>query len=263
MVSFKKVLSISAVSTALLFSGNSLLASTFNKSQREEIQKITHDYLNAHPEVLTEMVQKLRMKQQQQQQAKISTLQQKAPGIIRAHRQAFFDEGAPVVGNPRGHVTLIEFFDYRCGHCRSAAPAIESAIKQHHNLRVVYKELPIFKGDSQQAALAALAANEQGKYAAFHNALMKASQPLNKAKLVQVARSVGVDTKRMLQDMKDSALQKQLDENMTLAKDLLQDTVGYVFTPIIIVANQDATKAVVLPGEANTKALNQAIKQVG
>lgn len=263
MVSFKKVLSISVVSAALFFSASDGIASTFNKSQRQEIEKITHDYLNAHPEVLTEMVQKLRVKQQEQQQAKISSLQEKAPGIVRAHRQAFFNAGAPVVGNSQGQVTLVEFFDYRCGHCRSAAPAIESVLKDHSNLKVVYKELPIFKGDSQQAALAALAANEQGKYAAFHNALMKAPQPLNKAKLVQVARSVGLDTKRMLQDMNDTALQKQLDDNMALAKDLLQDTVGYVFTPIIIVSNNEASKVVVLPGEANVKALNEAIHKVG
>ena len=77
-----------------------------------------------------------------------------------------------VAGNPEGDVTMVEFFDYNCGWCKKGLPEVVSLIEQDKNLRVVLKEFPIFGGDSDYAAKAALAAKKQGKYWELHTALL-------------------------------------------------------------------------------------------
>ena len=67
-------------------------------------------------------------------------------------------------GNPAGDVTVVEFFDYRCPHCRRMAPVIKTLLTEDPRVRLVYKELPILGEESVLAARAALAARGQGKY---------------------------------------------------------------------------------------------------
>ena len=80
----------------------------------------------------------------------------------------FRDPDSPVGGNPSGDVTLVEFFDYNCPYCKMMAPLIAQAESVDPQLRIVYKEFPILGAGSVYAAKAALAANKQGKYEAFH-----------------------------------------------------------------------------------------------
>ena len=89
-------------------------------------------------------------------------------------KQAVFnDPGAPVLGNPQGRVTLVEFSDYNCGFCRKAMPEVAAFLAEHPDVRLVIHETPIFGEGSRYAAMAALAADRQGKYPAFHRALMQ------------------------------------------------------------------------------------------
>ena len=84
----------------------------------------------------------------------------------------------PIAGNPKGNVTVVEFFDYQCSHCMSMAPVIAAIIQANPNVRVVFKDLPIRGAMSEFAARAALAANKQGKYYSLNHALLSANQPL-------------------------------------------------------------------------------------
>jgi protein-disulfide isomerase len=86
--------------------------------------------------------------------------------------------GDPIAGNPKGKVTLVEFFDYQCGHCIDMAPVIGEIIKANPNVRVIFKEFPIRGPVSDYAARAALAANKQGKYYQFSHANIKLAQEL-------------------------------------------------------------------------------------
>ena len=112
--------------------------------QQKEIEKIVHDYLVNNPEVLVEVSQALQQKQQQ-------NIQQQAKTGILENADQLFSGTLAVAGNPKGNVTLVEFFDYQCIHCKKMAPTIGELIKKDNNLRVIYKEFPIFGKSSESS----------------------------------------------------------------------------------------------------------------
>lgn len=259
----KHILSL-LMALTLATSSSLLLANDFSKAQVQQIEQISKDYLLKHPEVLRDMAKALQAKEAQQQMTAMQKLDHQSPGFIKAHVDAFFNDKAdPVVGNPHGAVTLIEFFDYRCGHCREMSPVLMAALNKHHNLKVIYKELPIFGGESKSAALAALAANQQGKYEAFHNALMTADMPLDKAKIMHIAHSVGLDTARLSKDMASPALEAKINRNLQLANAMVKNNIGYTFTPIVILSNADHSDVALMPGSVSPEKLDQLIAKMG
>src|SRR3546814_4923274 len=101
------------------------------------------DLLLVHPEVLVEA---LRRYEQQQQAAEA---RRQAEAIAALAGQLTADPRDPVIGNPQGDVTLVEFFDYRCGYCKRMTGTLAKLIEEDPQLRVVMKEFPIL---SQQSA---------------------------------------------------------------------------------------------------------------
>lgn len=128
--------------------------------------------------------------------------------------------GDPIYGNPHGAVTVVEFFDYQCGHCVSMAPVMASVIKANPNVRFVFKELPIRGSVSQFAARAALAANQQGKYYQFNHALMSSTQPLDEENILKIAGRVGLNVAKLQKDMNSRGIYRTLNTNARLASDL-------------------------------------------
>ena len=192
----------------------------------EEIEKIVREYLLDNPEVIFEAVQRHRERQRRQQAGRDRA-------AIQAHRQALLaDPDSFVGGNPDGDVTLVEFFDYRCGYCKRFASTLETVMKRDPRLRVVYKEFPVLGPDSFRAAQAALAARNQGYYQAFHEALMRADGPLTDDVLMSVARSVGLDTDRLRRDMETPRIKNVLGNNHKLAAALNIDG-----TPALVVGD--------------------------
>lgn len=201
--------------------------SIFNPDQVSQVKTIIHDYLVTNPQVLVEASESLQKQEMQQ-------AEQKAQSAIAQNAPALFAEAAsPVAGNPKGDVTVVEFFDYQCPHCKDASPMLEKLRGTDPNLRIVYKELPIFGSSSREASAAALAAQLQGpgNYLKLHAALMKAPNPLNKEKILQIAQSVGLDTTKLAKDMNSDAVKKQIEDNFKLAQAL-----GLMGTPTFIVA---------------------------
>ncbi len=201
----------------------------------EEIEKIVREYILKNPEVLFEAVQRHQERQRQQQA-------ERDRAALKEHAKALLtDPDSFVGGNPDGDVTLVEFFDYRCGYCKRFAPTLARITKQDPKLRVVYKEFPVLGPDSFRAAQAALAARNQGYYLAFHDALMGAEGPLTDDAITTVARSVGLDTNRLKKDMETPNVLNVLDNNHRLAKALRIDG-----TPTLIVGDEIARGAVPL-----------------
>ncbi|MGB6976255.1 MAG: DsbA family protein, partial [Gammaproteobacteria bacterium] len=220
-------------------------------AQTKEIQQVVHDYLVNNPEVLVEASQAL-------QQKEVAKMQSTARDAIGKNAKALFnDPVSPVIGNPNGNVTVVEFMDYQCGHCKEMSPIIEGIIKQDPELRVVIKQLPIFGESSEFAAKAALAAQKQGKFAAFHQALMKATAPLSHDSVMAIAKSVGLNTEQLQQDMKDDVFDQQLKANMQLAQ-----TLGLVGTPAFIIGNRQNSKNAFMPGATSAQNMQQLINQV-
>lgn len=195
----------------------------------EEIRKIVREYLLNHPEVLFEAVERHREKQRRQERERDRV-------ALREHRNEILSDPRSFVGgNPDGDVTLVEFFDYRCGYCKRFAPTLEKIKKQDPKLRVVYKEFPILGPASFTGAQAALAAREQGRYVEFHEALMRVKGNLDEKTIMTVARSVGLDTDRLRKDMEAPAILNSIGKTRKLAAAL-----NITGTPALIVGDQIA-----------------------
>ena len=209
------------------------------------IRQIVRDYLLEHPEVLVEVQQALRAKQEAEEE------ERSRQAIARLRDRIFADPEAPVAGDPDGAVVLVEFFDYRCGYCRRVKPTLDTLLAENDDLRIVYKEFPILGPESTVAARAALASRAQGLYEPFHVALMEADGPFDLDHILSVARSVGLDEGQLVRDMEAPALDALIEQNAILANAL-----GIRGTPAFVIGDRTIRGA--LPLESFRAAIADA-----
>ena len=187
---------------------------SFTEAQKKEIGQLVRDYLLQHPEVLLEVSQVLDAKQKQAEA-------EQRDQALSAHADAIFRSPHDyVAGNPEGDVTLVEFFDYNCGWCKKGFPEVVNLIEQDKKLRVVLKEFPIFGGDSDYAAKAALAAKKQGKYWELHSALLSHEGKVTKEIVDETAKAKGLDLVKLKADMESPEVAKAIADNQALAQAL-------------------------------------------
>lgn len=256
---FKNLLTVGALAASLvspaLMAADENTVSSLSDAQKKDIQKVVHDYLVANPEVLLEASQSLQQKQQQ-------NMQQQAQAAIKDNTDQLFQSKMTVVGNPKGNVTIVEFFDYQCIHCKKMSPVISSLLKKDSDLRVIYKEFPIFGKSSEVASKAALAAGMQGKYLAMHEALLNMDKRLNDALIMDAAKSIGLDMKKFKIDMDSKEVTEILEANRSLAEKL-----HLMGTPAFIVAStpngqfKAGTEPSFIPGAATEESLQELIKK--
>lgn len=141
-------------------------------------------------------------------------------------------ETDPVIGNPQGDVTLVEFFDYRCGYCKRMTPEINALLEEDPKVRIVMKEFPILGPESIIASRAALAAQMQGRYAQVHDALMNHRGELDSEAIYAIAEGEGLDMDRLRADMQHPDVDAALRRNMELA-----DALNIRGTPAFITRN--------------------------
>lgn len=171
------------------------------------------DYLLQNPGVIREALQALEV---QEQQAKAA----RAKEALVKHRDKLINDPAmPVGGNPKGDVTVVEFFDYRCGYCKRVAGVLGQLVAQDPGVRVVYREFPILGPESLLASRSALAANKQGKYVEFHKALMEAEHS-DEATVTKIATDLGLDLARFRADRDDASTSAVIDATYSLASEL-------------------------------------------
>jgi protein-disulfide isomerase len=195
-------------------------------THREETAfgKKVRAYLLAHPEVIEEAIQALQTKRD----AETASLARKA--ISQHVAELTQRAGDPTLGD--GPVTVVEFFDYRCSYCKAAAPHIPEMVSGHKAIRLVFKDYPILSQISDTAARAALAAARQGKYVPVHLALM-AEKSLDEAAIDRILTEKGVNLDQAHKDMKSPEVEKQLDDNRTLAK-----AIGVDGTPSFVIGQK-------------------------
>lgn len=139
----------------------------------------------------------------------------------------------PVLGNPKGDITLTEFFDYNCPYCRTNMADVQRLIADDPKLRVVFREWPVFGEGSMFAAKAALASLQQGKYWPFHEALMTMKGRAEESTVLRAARQAGLDVDRLRVDMEKREILDQIYETMDLA-----DTMMLTGTPTFIAGHE-------------------------
>jgi len=206
-----------------------ITAAEIAPEQRQAIEGIIHDYLMQNPDVLIEALRAAEDKANRDADAKAALVLKDRRGEV------FNDPATPVGGNPQGDVTIVEFFDYRCPYCKQVQPALQTLIDQDPKLRFVYKEMPVLGAPSVTAAHAALAARLQGRYEAFHAAMMATKGQITDEVVYQVAGSVGLDIDRLKRDMKAPEIEQAVKANLALAKALeIHGTPGFIIGEHIV-----------------------------
>jgi protein-disulfide isomerase len=197
------------------------------KLTQQEIEKIVHDYLLREPEVLAEALRRL-------QQRQSASAAMRSTQAIHDHRQALFaDQTSPVEGNAQGKVTIVEFFDYRCVHCRRVASTIDQLVSSNASVRVVYKNFPVLGEPSVLAARAAVAAQQQGGWPKLHRAMLAFDGDFTVETLLALGTSVGLDSAKLKTDMMSPATDRALQANLTLAAAL-----GLDATPSFVIGDR-------------------------
>lgn len=189
-------------------------ADPIDPTRKAEVEQIIHDYFLAHPEFMVEVLRaaEAKMKDDKAEDAK---------GLIAAKQnELLHDASAPIAGNPDGDVTIVEFFDYRCPYCKQVEPSLETLIKEDGKIRVVYKEFPVLGPASVYASRIALAARKQGKYAAFHDAMMAKKGQITEDIVLAVAKAAGLDMDRIKVDMNAPEVNEIIARNKALASTL-------------------------------------------
>lgn len=200
-------------------------AQTFTEEQEARIMELALEAILANPEILPEAIDILQRRQEELQNASLAQ-------VLSSRRELLErDPNAPVLGNPDGDVTVVEFFDYNCPYCKQAAPILKALIEQDNGVRLVYREWPILSEGSVFATRAALASRQQGKYEEFHWALM-ALPRANENSVLSAAESIGLDIEKLLSDMEAP----EIDEHIALSMRLTQE-LGFQGTPSFVIGD--------------------------
>ncbi len=201
-------------------------------------QKV-HAYLMAHPEVIREAADKLADNE------RVAATKASTDAIGKFRNQLEHDP-RDFVANPSGKVTVVEFFDYRCGYCKLAAPEVVKLIEQNPDVRFVFKEFPIFGEVSDTAAKVALTREAKAKGIQLYQALMT-EKALDDAALDRHLTEIGVDPAAARKDAQHPLIERQVLDTHALAEALKIDG-----TPAFIVGDT------MIPG-ADLPALRAAI----
>lgn len=186
----------------------------FSDAQRAQIEAIIKDYLVKNPEILMDVQKALDQKMETARNEAMSK-------ALSANSQSLYkDAAAPMGGNAKGNVTVVEFFDYNCGYCRKAIDDVTKLIDSDKNVRVVFKDFPIFGKDSEGAARVAIASKLQGKYFELHKALLTHEGKNTEEAALELAKGLGLDVAKLKKDMASPDVQKELDANHALAEKL-------------------------------------------
>jgi protein-disulfide isomerase len=205
-------------------------------------------YIRSHPEVIEQALQSLEVKRQEEERLRV------VQAVVTHQEELLRDPASPVSGNLTGDVTVIEFFDYRCGYCKRVASAVTHLQQDDPGVRVVYKDFPILGEASVFGARAALAAREQGKHQAFHEALLASDNELTKQEVFAIAQRVGLDVKKLETDLQAPERQTALDRNRALATLLgITGTPGFVIDGEVYPGALDLTRLKALVAQARTK----------
>jgi protein-disulfide isomerase len=223
-------------------------AEGFSPEQRQEIIGILRDALKQDPTILREALQAL-------EATDLRDREGASRAAIAAHADALFrDPADPVKGNPQGAVTIVEFFDARCGYCKQLQPALDQLLRRQRDVRLVLKDLPILGPNSVLASRALLAAQRQGKYAELHDALLKLRDDPAEPVLRREAERVGLDWARLRRDMDDPGLRTRIAANLQLAQALrIEGTPALVIGDAMIPGAVDLTTLERLVAEARQR----------
>ena len=219
-------------------------------TDKDAVEKIVRDYILKNPEIIAEAIQRLQQKKKMAEAAADIQL------LASNRAELINDPTSPVSGNVKGDVTVVEFFDYRCGVCKRIHPIVNQLVKTDPKIRRVYKQWPILGANSVLAARAAIASRKQGKYLSFHKVMMEANSSFGESAIMGMAESVGIDTSKLRQDMRSAETNAVIRKNYALAEKLkLNGTPSFVIGDTLLRGGRDlkSLRAIVAEARARKK----------
>lgn len=227
-------------------------AGTLSAEQRKIIVDLIKETIIKNPEIIQEALIELEARNQQAQA-------QAQKNAVAAEKAVLFDNPhSPVAGNPKGDVTIVEFFDYNCGYCKRALDDMRVLLKDDPNIRVVLKDFPVLGPESVEASRVAVAVKNQlqgEKYWDFHIKLMAAKGRINGAKAIDAAKEAGVNIDLLRRDMDSVETRRIIDETVALG-----DRLSLTGTPAFVLADEVVFGAV---GKDALKAKIAAVRKCG
>ncbi len=200
-------------------------AADMTPEQESLIKELALEAILENPEIIAKAIERLQAIQDERQNATVrQTLERRRAELER-------DPNAPVLGNPQGDITMIEFFDYNCPYCKRAMEPVKGLLAGDGGIRLVYREFPILSDGSVFAAKAALAARNQGKYEEMHWALMSLGRA-DEASTIKTAEGLGLDIDRLRADMDSPEVASHIALSMDLAGGL-----GITGTPSFVIGD--------------------------
>ena len=218
-------------------------AEEFTPAQRAEIVAIVREALKRDPSILRDAVVALQADDGEREKSE-------SRAAVSSARDALVNSNDPIGGNPHGNVTIVEFFDVRCPYCRKLEPEMAALLASDHDVRLVYKDLPILGPASVLGTKALLAARKQNAYEKLRDVVMRMPPDITRAALETEAKKLGLDSARLLRDMDDPSIQQQIETNLRLAKQL-----NIQGTPAMVVGDD------LLPGAVDSVELKQAVAE--
>ena len=230
-----------------LFSLNPALAQTLKRGAKKEVKSLIENYLQENPQVIVDAFRNFHKKSQANKNKNQSKL-------IHKYREALINNPAdPSIGSPASDLTIVEFFDYRCGYCRKSLEVINTILNEDQKIKVVFKELPILSEQSEMAARAArLAVNKisKNKYFLFHTKLMQNRGSLKINDIYQIAQDINISVNSLKTEINSLWITQAIKQNQVLAENL-----GIRGTPAFVIGDK------MVPGAVSYNTMKNFIKQ--
>jgi protein-disulfide isomerase len=199
---------------------------TGGNADKAAIEKIVRDYILAHPEIIPQAMERLQNREVTQ--------------LLENNRKEIETPfGSAVAGNPQGDVSLVVFFDYACPYCRQGHKDVARLAAEDKGLKIVYRDFPVLSPASDEAAMAALSAAQQGMYTRFHDAMFDTPGKVGHERTVAMVRTAGLNEMQTAKDLQSPALKAEIKKNLELGRAL-----GLTGTPSYVVGNEILSGAV-------------------
>ncbi len=206
---------------------DTLVARLCAEVQTETCQMVTQATKRFPPQQCTSMLEQI-----DKVVAELKAEEAKNQPITGELLAALHAPNAPSFGPADAKVTVVEFSDFQCPYCARAAQVARDLKKKYPTqVRFVFRQYPLsFHQNAQKASEAALAANAQGKFWAYHDKLFENQQALGLTDLKRYAADVGLNAAAV-----DSALESSQYAEAVKADVALGDKVYVQGTPTLFV----------------------------
>ena len=213
-----------------------------------EVTTLIKNMVSNYPELVTQELTK-------QNKLKVAFTKTRDQKLVQTFKDKILNENNNLTfGAKNASKTIIEFIDYQCAHCRNLTTNLRNTISENSNVKVIVKELPILGEMSENAARAALAANNQGMYLPYQKQLLASSDDFSKTNLSKIAKKLKLNVNKFINDLNSKETTIYLNKNLKLAQNLLINA-----TPTVIISKNDGSDAEIILGDLTKSQIKEIL----